>query len=387
MKKITSRSLVAILSITVLLTLLVSTTLVLAEYRTSTGSAAVESGEVIDDDLFIAGDTVTISGTVNGDVFAAGANIIVDGIINGDVYAAGGGLTVTGTVTQDVILVGGNLIVHGAAIGDGVVALGGNVQVDSSTDIKGGFIFGAGSVQSAASVGRGMTGGTGILTLSGSVGRDVNIGVGQLVIEESANIAGDVLYNSQQEGRISPIAQIGGVVEKRLPHLPDFNADFTGVMASFRSGFIVWSFFSALLIGLIVLVVVPSYGEVITEQFRKNPWMSLLIGFLAFILTPFAVGIMLVTIIGVPLGLITIIFYMIALYFVKIVAGFVLGHFAARIAKFKRPNRYGAFAVGLFIYVVLTSIPFIGVFFSVAATLFGLGTIMLAEKHYINKLR
>ena len=61
-------------------------------------SASVESGEVIDDDLFIAGNSVLVAGKVTGDVMAAGETVRVTGPVGGSVMAAGRDVRVTGEV-------------------------------------------------------------------------------------------------------------------------------------------------------------------------------------------------------------------------------------------------------------------------------------------------
>src|SRR3989344_7508027 len=71
--------------------------------------AIVASNEVIDDDLFIGGETVLVEGTVNGDLYVAGGNIIVKGTVNGDILAAGGTIDISGIVRGDIRAAGGNI--------------------------------------------------------------------------------------------------------------------------------------------------------------------------------------------------------------------------------------------------------------------------------------
>ena len=62
----------------------------------------VEAGEVIDDDLFIGGDTVQINGTVNGDVIAFGSVVKVNGIVNGSLVTGAQSILVDGIVNGSV---------------------------------------------------------------------------------------------------------------------------------------------------------------------------------------------------------------------------------------------------------------------------------------------
>ena len=62
----------------------------------------VEANEVIDDDLFIGGDTVQIDGTVNGDVIAFGSVVKINGIVNGSLVTGAQSILVDGIVDGSV---------------------------------------------------------------------------------------------------------------------------------------------------------------------------------------------------------------------------------------------------------------------------------------------
>ncbi len=48
----------------------------------------IGAGEVIDDDLYLLGETVTINGTVNGDILANGWKVVLNGEVGGSEFAA-----------------------------------------------------------------------------------------------------------------------------------------------------------------------------------------------------------------------------------------------------------------------------------------------------------
>ena len=52
--------------------------------------------EVIDDDLFVAGDSVELNGTVKGDLFAVGREVIINGDVEGSIFLAGQNLEANG---------------------------------------------------------------------------------------------------------------------------------------------------------------------------------------------------------------------------------------------------------------------------------------------------
>ena len=79
------------IQIALLVTMLFATPAAAAELR-GYENVIIASGDVVDDDLYLAGNRIVINGTVNGDVLAAGETIIVNGIVNGDVLALGGNI-------------------------------------------------------------------------------------------------------------------------------------------------------------------------------------------------------------------------------------------------------------------------------------------------------
>ena len=48
----------------------------------------VGPGEVIEDDLYVGADTITIEGTIRGDLIAGGSEIIINGTVEGDFWGA-----------------------------------------------------------------------------------------------------------------------------------------------------------------------------------------------------------------------------------------------------------------------------------------------------------
>jgi len=99
-------------------------------------------------------------------------------------------------------------------------------------------------------------------------------------------------------------------------------------------------------------------------------------------LTPIAALIVCFTIIGIPMGLITLALYGIALYLAQIPVGLFIGRWI--IGRFRlvesKAIMVGALAVGLAILKLLSLIPYFGFFVGFVVVLFGLGAIVAAER-------
>lgn len=102
----------------------------------SGNTANIGAQETINDDVFMAGDTVTVAGTINGDLFVAGSHVIISGVVNGDVYAAGETIEITGTVTDDVLVASNTASFVRAVIGDGIRAGHGRYSWMSQRKLK-----------------------------------------------------------------------------------------------------------------------------------------------------------------------------------------------------------------------------------------------------------
>ena len=62
----------------------------------------INAGDIIDDDLFITGDTVEMNGTVKGDLFATGGTVTINGTVEGSLFIAGQTLAINGPVNGSV---------------------------------------------------------------------------------------------------------------------------------------------------------------------------------------------------------------------------------------------------------------------------------------------
>ncbi len=354
------------------------------------GTVTVGKQEIVNDDLFIHGETVVIDGVVNGDVFAVGESVTINGTVNGDVYAGAGKVEIMGTVKDDVVVGTGNLNMKHAKIGDSLIVGAGNVILDEGTSIGGGVMFGAGMLESRAKIGRGVTGGGGDVTLDGWVGRDVMVGTGNLRIDKSASVSGNVRYTSDKELSLAPGASISGTVskiaDKEMPISPRDKARLMGAWTGMKMATEVWSYLAALVTGLVVLWLVPLFRR-ISEVAQARPGKSLVVGLLVCILAVPVFLVLAMTIVGLPLALILGLLLVVESYFAKLVVGLAIGNWLAERFDGKNLQAYGRFGLGLLAYYVLTMIPVVGWLASLVGFLWGFGAIKLWKWEYLKKLR
>jgi len=297
-------------------------------------SVTVASGEVVNDDLLVAADTITIDGTVNGDLWAVGTTVTINGVVNGSVVAASQTINMNGHVEHTVWAVGQTINVGGNINGNLQVA-GLSVNIANTAKIKGNLLFVAG-----------------ITSIENPID-DRN--------DRAAGVATSTATHTLPPGRIE---------------LPRPFALFSGVLGK------VTSFLMAFVAGLVIILLVPRHLTSVTESIRTRPWASLGWGAVILFVTPIAAILVCFTIVGISVGLIALLFYAVALYLAQIPVALFLGRWI--IGSFRavegKPIMLGALALGLVIIHLLRLIPYFGFFVSLVVILFGLGAVVVWER-------
>jgi len=331
----------------------------------------IASGEVIDSDLYVAGKTIIIDGTINGDLIAGGRTITVNGPVNGSIMAAGGTVNINGEVIHAVRVIGEILNISGT-IGRDLLVAGNKVSIASTAEIGNDLLLGAGTAR-----------------IDGLIKGDINSGVEHLTIASTASIQGKLTYISENEANIQSGSQIKGPITHKLPDIKDRLAVGAHRLTDVRErltfiGF--WGrvigFLMTLLLGIVIVLLAPRRMKAITESIRTRPWASLGWGAIILIFTPIAALIACITIIGLPLGLITLVLYGIALYLTQLFAGLFIGQLITGSSRkaVSKGALVGALVLGLAILNLLTLIPYLDFVIGLATVLFGLGAILVSER-------
>jgi len=379
MSKHISRGLCAVLIVTLLMTLTAAPILAF-DARTGMG-VTVASGEVVDDDLYVGAETVTIDGIVNGDLWAAANTITINGIVNGSVMAAGNKVNINGDVTHAVRAVAETLNINGDVGGD-VLAGCGRLNLASTGEIGGDLLFGADAVGIEGSIEGDIKGGGSKVIISGGVNGDIELEVESLMILSTASIGGDLTYRSENEASIQSGAQIAGATTHNVPEIKEDGAGmlpfapFSGVLAKLTN------FLMAFVTGLIIIFLAPRRLRSIVDAIGSRPGPSAGWGALLVLVTPVAALLVCVTIIGISAGVIALALYGIGLYLAQIPVGLFIGRWI--IGRFRavesKGAMVGALAVGLVILKLLSLIPYFGFVVGFVVALFGLGAVVAAER-------
>jgi cytoskeletal protein CcmA (bactofilin family) len=377
------RGLAVILTVTLLVTLLMilNAVPVLAFDARSGLTVTVASGEVVDDDLYVAAESIIIDGTINGDLWAAGNTITVNGIVNGSVMAAGRIVNINGDVTHAVRAVAETININGDVGGD-VMAGSGKVNIASTTTIGGDLLFGANAASIDGSIEGNIKGNGSEVTISNRVNGNVELEVESLTILSTADIGGDLNYTSEEEADIQSGAQIAGATTHKLPEVKKERTKAFPFVLFFGALGKVMSFLMALVTGLVIIFLAPRRLTSIAEAIGSRPGPSAGWGALIVFVAPLAALLVCFTIIGIPVGLIALALYGIALYLAQIPVGLFIGRWI--IGRFRvvegKAIMVGALAIGLAILKLLSLIPYFGFVVGLAVVIFGLGAVVAAKR-------
>ena len=328
-------------------------------------------------DRFVAGRAVSLGGTVAGDAFAVGGQVTVDAPVAGDAFLAGAHVEMRGAVERGLFAAGALVVVSGHVKHDAHL-VGGTVEVTPAGRFAGTLRM-AGRTLSMAGITDGnlqMTGRD--VTVSGGVGGDAEISAAHIEIGPSARIAGKLRYRSDREPAIAAGAQIGGGLER----LPGTYRPWTwgegshhGVDGFGRSTWLGGGF----VFGVLLLLLAPGFLSG-TSRIAATEWpLSLGVGMALLVAVPFVAVLLLITLIGIPVALLTIALYALLLLLGHIVAVVAVGDYALGRWWPARATRTGwrvlALLVALVALAVARRLPLVGGLVTLLVLITGVGAL------------
>jgi cytoskeletal protein CcmA (bactofilin family) len=370
------------LLITSLLSLILAVPAYAVTFRAGQSNITISKDQTIKDDLYASGQSVDIEGTVDGDVLAAAGTVTVDGTISGDLAAAGGTILLNGEVKDDVRIGGGTVYVNGKVGGDILVG-GGQVILSSDSEIGEDALFGSGTLKAGGSIRRNLWVGAGSTELNGTVGGNAKINADTINLGSNAEIGGDLTYTSENKAGIDSGAQIEGETTHKLPPKQTRRraqplAGVTGVF--FYLLFALISFAATLATAFVFIALLPRAAAETSRVLTEQVWPSVGVGFLVLFIVPIAAIIVMITLIGIHIGIIAFGLYFLFIYLSQIVFSIFLGEkILTAMTKKEHASHYLSALIGLLILAVVGIIPILGWLVKFIVMLFGLGALTLAS--------
>lgn len=345
----------------------------------------LSAGQEVQGDYFAFGPHVEISGTVHGDVYAAGAEVLVDGVVDGDLIVAGGEVRVSGEVTQDVRIAGGTVTLSGKIHRNATIA-GGDVHLTESSHLKGSAVIGTGNLLLGGSIDGDVRIGAGNVTLSKTIGGDLAVAAVAIRLTSRASVGKNVRYWSDDEPSIDEGATVlGTVTQHPIPKVfkgKEVQRGVTGL--KLFAGMV--SFTSTLLLGLLLLRIYPVFTPRVASMIQEKPGVVLSVGGVLSFGVPLLILLCMVSVLGIPIGLMLAAMYVVTLYLGRVFVMLWLGQRLLRLVSGSSSAAW-AFVTGLVVYFVLSIVPVVGALLTLATIAIGLGALLITKKELVVSLR
>jgi len=366
--------------------------------RELTDLDSLQTGQTIDNDVFIAQQLISIDGTVNGDVFALGNRVVINGDVNGSLFTAGQSVEINGKVSGTA---------YSAAL---ALALG----PDSVLERNLYFIGGTFTAQEGAQIQRDLNTICLDAKISGQIGRNTNAMIGilnliQFVIQNLSGVIDFPEWMLQPIGFATPSVGAGIGSAWLFTYLLQEPVKTGGIDTERLAEWgldLLRQFGLLLVLGLIVIWLFHKPLSQSARYLRSHPLASLGYGLLGiFILANVTLVVFLVASLVFVLGLwigflglwdFTLAFWLlsfsalgfflasiwiIATYGTKLIVAYLVGVWLfEKLAPKANLPKFLALAVGLLIYSLLRSIPMVGWVTGVLVTAWGLGAIWVAYR-------
>jgi len=329
--------------------------------------------ETVKSDIFVTGARARIDGTVDGDLFFFGQSIDISGHIKGDAIIFAQSVRVNGQIDGNIRSFSNNLTITGTVVKN-VLTVNEVVNLDSAGKVGGSFTAFAQSIGIDGRLGRDLLTMAGETIISGTIEGEVRAVGRNMSIGSSAQIAGPIHYEGDNPASVASGAKLATPVEytKRERR------------SEYRQGhYYVWRVIwtaAFVLFGLVLFLLLPKFAaETVSAGERFGAPVGL--GVLVFFGVPIAAVIACVTVVGIPLGVLTLGLWLLALFCAEIVVGTVVGNWILG----KPADTWGligrmaaGFVIVRIVYTPLANLHVIGALVGLGIWMWGIGSIALA---------
>lgn len=334
----------------------------------------ITKSETIKGDLLLTGHRIVIDGTVDGDVYAFGQDIEVNGHILGDLLTGAQSVRVPGQIDGNIRAFVNNLTIPGT-VGRNVMTWSQTMTLDGNGSIGRSLLTFCQTLGIEGKVGGDVTAFDQTLRLTGTVNGGVDAKGEMLTITRTAEVTGPVKFEGESEPRVDSGAKLhAGNVEFTKHSEKDKSEN----RKSYLLHRLLWTS-SFILYGLVLIWLMPKFA-VDSVNSAENIGASVGLGVLVGISLPFAGILICFTFVGIPLGVLGVILWLVMIFSAQIVFGGLIGRWILGRTE-DVWGRVGRMALGMAIIgvvvPVLHEIPTVEFLFKLVIMAWGFGAIAL----------
>jgi cytoskeletal protein CcmA (bactofilin family) len=294
-------------------------------------------------------------------VSAAGAIVSVRGTVREDLRAAGA--EVAGARLSIDLVVGGELNAAGAR-----VLVGTQTHVRGATQLAGADVVFAGNSSGPATI----YGDS--VRIDGQIAGDVTVRARNVTVGRTAVIDGAIRFETLGE----PVIEEGATLRGRqtVTLSPPQRIEGEHIVAALGA-LVLFGIGAGFVPGIILLIGAKPFVERGIAAIRNQPGATLLTGLGVVVLVPLAALLLMITVVGIPVGVLTLLAFPLAMMVGGVLAAFALSDWLMNRERASRSfwGRVGLLLVGLAILTLVSVVPLLGFFAGLAALLVGLGAL------------
>ena len=296
-----------------------------------------------------------------------------------DVYAVGNNLRFNGIVKADLLVAGNNIDIQTESIGGSIRAAGATITIDSnvernitvagaSVDIKSGtkakgIYISSGDVNFEGEAEDLMINGN-VVTINGIVTNNVKVNCTKLIIGEKAKVIGNFKVKSEEDMEVLGDFNTNNITFEKI----NYDKNETRLLGKINILGKFARIITAIILAVLITLLCNKYNNKAVERFEYRPWMPFIIGFATLVILPMAAILLCITIVGIPISIISFIIYGLLIYLAPIFTSVILGK-----VVLKNMNPYLSAIIFTLIVKMLLFTPYIGGVIIFACILLSLG--------------
>lgn len=339
------------------------------ELRHDEQSLTIAADEVIDDSVILSAERVVVEGKINGDLIVLGERVRIQGFVGGSVIVAAEELTIEGKVQGNVVAAGELVDMRGAVVGGNIYSVGESVTLRPESTVAGNVLLAGETLEIHADVSRDLIAVGEETTVYGAVANQVRVYGGELELAEGANVEGSLfaMLASEENFTLSPAASVAGDTSiNRWPEGEGEDSPLEGLLG------VILKTIAAMLCGLLLFWLLPSLRAVEFVGLVDGLAVGLF-GAVALVATPVLAVLLLITLIGAPIGFVAGLLWLMALY----ISGLVAANYLGRVLLDDSVHGWvKPLLLGIVVVIALISVPFVGDLLRVIAMVVGAGLLV-----------
>lgn len=339
-------------------------------------AANIQSGESLNiteqqKNSYLFGSTVNVKAETKGDLTVFANDVFVDEKVERSMIAAGATVRTNAPIEQSAKIFAGTANFD-EKVGEDLIVFAGNFTTAKNSYVGDDLIVFGGSVTLNGTVGKNTKIYASDVVLNGKFSQDVEIRAEKITVSENTEITGKLRYYSDNAASISSNAKISEI---------EFNEQNYKFAFGERSGKAIFGSFVIALLGLIVLALIintllPNFSAKSVMVAYQQSGKSALMGFCYIILTPIAIALLMVTLVGAPIAFMLMSIYIASFFIAGAIAVILTGKLAMNIIR--RPSEkitWIIIATGSLVYLLIGLIPVFGWFVKFALVIISMGAI------------